>query len=44
MVNMFSNGGWNELEDAENGVPKSFNADSPYGYYAHALDIKNVNK
>lgn len=44
MVNMFSNGGWNELEDAENGVPKSFDADSPYGYYAHALDIKNVNK
>ncbi len=44
MVNMFSNGGWNELADEENGVPISYDADSPYGYYAHALTIKNVNK
>lgn len=44
MANMFSNGGWNELADEENGVPTSFDADSPYGYYAHALTIKNINK
>lgn len=44
MVNMFSNGGWNELADEENGVPTSYDADSPYGYYAHALTIKNINK
>ena len=44
MVNMFSNGGWNELGDEENGVPTSYDADSPYGYYAHALTIKNINK
>lgn len=44
MVNMFCNGGWNELGDEENGVPTSYDADSPYGYYAHALTIKNINK
>ena len=44
MVQMFSNGGWNELADDENGVPISYDADSPYGYYAHALSIKNINK
>lgn len=44
MVNMFCNGGWNELADEKNGVPISYDADSPYGYYAHALSIKNVNK
>ena len=44
MVNMFANGGWNELADDENGVPISYDADSPYGYYAHALKINNVNK
>lgn len=44
MAYMFSNGGWNEVEDEANGVPKSFDADSPYGYYAHALTIKNINK
>ena len=54
MVNMFSNGGWQECADTEinpetgqtnrNGVPLSYDADSPYGYYAHALQIKNVNK
>ncbi len=44
MVNMFSNGGWQEVADEENGVPLSKDADSPYGYYAHALNIKDINK
>ena len=44
MAQMATNGGWNELADSENGVPVSYDADSPYGYYAAALQIKNVNK
>lgn len=44
MVEMFSNGGWQEIGDEENGVPLSYDADSPYGYYAHALTIGNINK
>ena len=44
MVEMVTNGGWNEKADAENGVPESYDADSPYGYYAAALSIKNINK
>ena len=44
MVEMVTNGGWNEKADIENGVPESYDADSPYGYYAAALSIKNINK
>ena len=44
MVEMVTNGGWNEKADEENGVPESYDADSPYGYYAHALTIGNINK
>ena len=44
MVEMVTNGGWNEKADASNGVPESYDADSPYGYYAAALSIKNINK
>ena len=44
MAQMATNGGWNEKADAENGVPESYDADSPYGYYAMALSIKNINK
>ncbi len=44
LVEMFSNGGWNEKADEENGVPESYDADSPYGYYAYALTIKDINK
>lgn len=44
LAEMFMNGGWNEKADAENGVPESYDADSPYGYYAHALTIKDINK
>lgn len=44
MSNMFSNGGWQEVADEENGVPRSRDADSPYGYYAQMLTINNVNK
>ena len=44
MANMFMNGGWNEKADTENGVPESYDADSPYGFYAMALSIKNINK
>lgn len=39
MAQMFSNGGWNELADADNGVPISYDADSPYGFYAGMLKI-----
>ena len=39
MAYMFSNGGWNEMPDAENGVPISYDADSPYGFYAGMLKI-----
>ena len=44
MVEMVTNGGWNEKADTQNGVPESYDADSPYGYYAAALSIKNINK
>lgn len=44
MANMFMNGGWNELADEDNGVPLSYDCDSPYGYYGHALTIKDINK
>lgn len=44
LAEMFMNGGWNEKADVENGVPESYDADSPYGYYAHALTIKDINK
>ncbi len=46
MVAMFSNGGWNELADEENGVPLSFDCDSPYGYYAFSIgvDSSKVNR
>ena len=44
MVEMVTNGGWNEKADTDNGVPESYDADSPYGYYAAALSIKNINK
>ena len=39
MAKMFSNGGWNELADTDNGVPISYDADSPYGFYAGMLKI-----
>ncbi|MBO4682516.1 MAG: glycoside hydrolase family 3 protein [Bacilli bacterium] len=44
MAYMVTNGGWNEVADEDNGVPVSYDADSPYGYYAAALSIKNINK
>lgn len=43
MANMYSNGGWNELADEENGVPTSYDADSPYGFYAGQLQFKEKN-
>lgn len=39
MAYMFMNGGWNEMEDSTNGVPKSYDTDSPYGYYGRQLKI-----
>ena len=39
MAMMFMNGGWNELADTDNGVPISYDADSPYGFYAGMLKI-----
>ena len=44
MATMVTNGGWNEKADEANGVPESYDADSPYGYYARALDIRTINK
>ena len=44
MVEMFSNGGWQEVADDDNGVPLSYDADSPYGFYAFSLKINDVNK
>ncbi len=43
MANMFSNGGWNELADTDNGVPISYDADSPYGFYAGMLKISQYD-
>ena len=39
MAEIFMNGGWNELADEDNGVPISYDADSPYGFYAGMLKI-----
>ena len=44
MAYMFSNGGWQAPADEENGVPKTWDTDSPYGYYGHSLTINGVNK
>ncbi|MCF0112956.1 MAG: glycoside hydrolase family 3 C-terminal domain-containing protein [Bacilli bacterium] len=43
MAYMFSNGGWQAPADEDNGVPKTWDTDSPYGYYGHALTISGVN-
>lgn len=43
MAYMFMNGGWNEMGDSENGVPKSYDADSPYGFYAAQLKISEYD-
>ena len=39
MAYMFMNGGWSEKADEDNGVPISYDADSPYGFYAGMLKI-----
>ena len=44
LTTMVVNGGWNEKADEDNGVPESYDADSPYGFYAGQLKIGNVNK
>lgn len=44
MAYMFSNGGWQAPADTDNGVPKTWDTDSPYGYYGHSLTINGVNK
>ena len=44
MAEMFMNAGWQEVEDEDNAVPKSFDCDSPYGYYGMALNIGDINK
>jgi len=41
MENMFGNGGWGQPGDEENGVPATYDADSPYGYYAMQLGISS---
>ena len=44
MAYMFMNGGWSEKADAENGVPISYDADSPYGFYAGMLKISQYTR
>ena len=44
MVTMVVNGGWNEKADESNGVPESYDADSPYGFYAGQLQWGTLNK
>ncbi len=45
MVAMFSNGGWQEIADVDNGVPLSYDLDSPYGFYGHGVTaVKDNNK
>lgn len=41
MAYMFSNGGWQEAADEENGVPLSVDMDSPYGYYGFQAGVKS---
>ncbi len=41
MENMFGNGGWGQPGDEDNGVPKTLDADSPYGYYAFQAGIRS---
>ncbi len=44
MAYMFGNGGWGEKADSDNGVPPSYDADSPYGYYAGMLKIAQYER
>ena len=41
MAYMFSNGGWNEMADTDNGVPISYDCDSPYGFYGFQLKVSS---
>lgn len=43
MAYMFMNGGWNEMADTENGVPKSYDCDSPYGFYGFQLKVSEYD-
>ncbi|MBQ2953730.1 MAG: glycoside hydrolase family 3 C-terminal domain-containing protein [Clostridia bacterium] len=44
LANMYGNGGWGMPGDAENGVPATFDTDSPYGYYDHSGVASNNNR
>ncbi|MBO4989256.1 MAG: glycoside hydrolase family 3 C-terminal domain-containing protein [Clostridia bacterium] len=44
MANMYVNGGWGQPGDEENGVPSTFDTDSPYGYYDHNGVAANNNR
>lgn len=44
MANMYGNGGWGQPGDVENGVPATFDTDSPYGYYDHSGVASNNNR
>ena len=44
LANMYGNGGWGMPGDAENGVPATFDTDSPYGYYDHSGVAANNNR
>ena len=44
LANMYGNGGWGQPGDEENGVPATFDTDSPYGYYDHSNVAKDNNR
>ena len=44
LANMYGNGGWGMPGDEENGVPATFDTDSPYGYYDHSGVAANNNR
>lgn len=43
LIEMFSNGNWQEVEDTENGVPRSIDLDGPAGLTAQALGTEECH-
>lgn len=44
LANMYGNGGWGQPGDTDNGVPATFDTDSPYGYYDHSGVASDNNR
>ncbi len=44
LVEMYSNGNWQEVADTDNGVPRSIDLDGPEGLNALALKTENCHK